>query len=174
MVFNTNILAGSSGQGGVEAFRYYQLNITAIENSAGADIIILAEIELLTGGSSQLPTMTGNAAPSPNVVSVNKTLRAGTQPFAAFDGSTSTVLQLFFDLPSTGGTTNPAIIKFDLGPGNTLDKPDQLRLNRISSPAEYFPTNFTLEGSNDDSSYDVLLTVTSNTMPSQSKTYDIP
>ena len=173
MVFNNSILAGAGGQGGaVESFRFYRLNVTAGQNS---NLLIVAEIAILdSSGTNQFPTMTSNTAPSPNVTSTNRSIFSTFDAFKACDKNINT----HWGVPA-GASSNPfpAQWNIDLGSGNTIDKPAKLALTNLNSgDNEYWPVDFTLQASNDDSTYTTLLTVTGMTASSvgQTNTFTIP
>lgn len=98
--------------------------------------------------------MTASNAPSPYVASASSFFPT-LDPFRAFDGLTNGYWV-------TNGT-NTGWIKIDLGSGNTYTIGTYaVRVNTIPEPNRA-PQDWTLQGSNDDSSYTVIDTVTGQT-----------
>ena len=165
MVFNNSILAGASGQGGaVESFRFYKLAVTAVN---GLTNFALANIQVNIGGTGQFPEMTADNAPSPNVITTSGSTVSTNFPFHVRDDDLNNLWAC--------AQASPTFWQLDLGSGNTINKPDELLLK--NHPGNTLsPRDFTLQASNDGSSFDILLTVTGNTFSSgsQTKTFTIP
>ena len=100
--------------------------------------------------------MTSDSAPSPYVASASSQY-AEFGPYRAFDGAVS--LGHYW----LTGSTQSGWLKIDMGSGNTYKLSYyQLQMNTIPETARA-PKDWTLQGSNNDSDWDILDTVTDQT-----------
>lgn len=136
------------------AFRYYRFNFTAGSSTS----IMVEEVELIGAGGTDL-TSPGMA------VSADGYHNGTLIPAYAFDNSHSTQWQ--YNVPY------PHWLKVDLGAGN---EQEVLRY-RISGSSQtaYCPTAWTFQGSNDDSSWTTLSTVSGQSwVYPDTKTFSTP
>ena len=138
--------------GGGTAYRYFRLNIS---DNNGDPYTAVAELEIMVDVTSY-PTsnMTSDSAPSPLVASASA-FTAGDNPYKAFDGSPSN--------PTWQMNAASGWVKVDLGSGNEIVATSAKVTGPNSANAARAPKDFTIEGSNDDSDWDVLATTTSET-----------
>ena len=137
------VLGGVSAAAG---FQYWKLNITAINSGAN---VALTLIELKSGGVNQIPAMTSNTAPSPNVITF--TAETSNKAFHAVDQNAGT----FGWAPSF---VNPTFWMINFGAGNKITA-DTLVLKNHTGTATVSPSDFTLQVSNDGVSFTTVLTV---------------
>lgn len=157
------IMASASGA----TYRYFKLDVTAVD---GGSYVQVDELKLFVA-STQYPVsaMTGNSAPSPLVASASSELSGNYAAWRAFDHA---VLGGGFIWSNLSGTTG--WLKIDLGSGNGIAI-TSFKLT-AGDTANRTPKNFTLQASNDDSSYSTLKSVTGATGwgTSEERTYAIP
>ena len=126
-------------------YRYLKINGTATTDGPGGSY---REIKWFVDTTDYpAAAMTANDAPSPLVVSANE--EDSGAAYLAYDNSSA-----HWDTT----TSLPSYIKLDLGAGNEIE-PTSVKLTAGAAYNRVF-LNFTLEGSNDDSAWDVLKTVT--------------
>jgi hypothetical protein len=138
----------TGGGGGGDSYRYFRLDITA---NNGANNLNISEFEVRTsaGGASVLtggtPSASENTFPSTN------------GPEKAFDGSSTTFW-------ATAASSTTGWLQYDLGLGNEVVAAEYAV--QIATSTTRTPRDFTLQGSNDGSSWTVLDTRTSETWTS--------
>jgi len=108
------------------------------------------------------PQMTANNAPSPYVAAASTVFAAGQEAYRAFDRNYST---------STYWTSNglPSWLSFDFGSSIIIDGYTIYGSNSVNDN----PRNWTFEGSNNNTSWNILHTVTSATAIPAGGTYSI-
>jgi hypothetical protein len=148
MTNQRNMQKGAAGVGG--GYRYFKINVTAIQGTPSSDSCIAMNIEWRVATAEQLPTMTSNTAPSPYVISTNT---SETDAYLCYDDNAGTYGKI--DSPYT----SPAWIKVDVGAGNEFT-PDSITYRAHAGGPQHSPKDFTIEASNDDSAWDVLDTQT--------------
>ena len=109
-------------------------------------------------GASIVPTMTANNSPSPYVVSASTEFAADHAAWKAFDGKVS-VLDAAANNP-WAATVSTGWLKIDLGSGVTKQVQKYVLISRQASMANQAPKNWTFEGSNNGSTWDILDTQT--------------
>jgi F5/8 type C domain len=131
-------------------YRYFRLNITTDEAGAYPNV---GELKIYVGATKYpTSTMTSNTAPSPLVASASSEY-SGQQAYKAFDDNTGT---------NWGGNANPpGWLEIDLGSGNEI-APSSYHIV-ASSLGTRSPKDFTFEGSNDGTNWDVLSSPTAQT-----------
>lgn len=142
--------APAGGGGGGAGYRYYRLVITANNNDTYVGTHSL-ELRESVGGADVAPGSGGAA-------SALDTYNTNYLPEYAFDGSPSS---MWF-----ARLTNPIWLQFDFGAGNEKEIVEYAVgacLTTGTSFDDRSPRDWTLEGSNDGSAWDVLHTVTGET-----------
>lgn len=157
----TNQTAWTSGQtrtftlGSTSAaYRYFRLNISA---NNGDSLVQVAEL-FLDGTLTQqflVSLMTANNAPSPFVASASSTFSTNS-PYRAFDRSFDSLSDRWM-----GSGSGVDWLKIDLGTVRAIVT--GYLINIRSSEPNRAPKDWTLEGSNDDSSWNTVHTVTGET-----------
>ena len=109
------------------------------------------------------PAMTANNIPSPYVAAASSQFSSGQEAFRAFDRNYSTVSNYWT------GNALPAWLSFDFGSSIIIDGYTIYG----SSNAVDNPRNWTFEGSNNNSTWTILHTVTSGTAIPNNGTYSI-
>lgn len=133
-----------TGFANAATYRYLRLYV-----SDANSFLSLTKLRWLNSSVEQTPlNMTSNSAPSPNVTSASTELSASFEAWGAFDSSTSTYWL-------TANSTDPHWIKIDLGSGNEVSV-DEIGITVSAHSAAYYPVDFQAEGSNNDSTWDVL------------------
>jgi len=141
-------------------YRYLRMNSTAATSTTYVGI---GEMEYFVGDTLYpTQTMTGNSAPSPLVASANVET-VGTEAFRAFDDSKHPTISKWQANVNTN--TTPSFLKIDLGSGNGIAATSFA----IFAPEtqDRTPTQFTIQGSNDDSDYTILGSFGTGTWASQ-------
>lgn len=131
------------------AYRYYKLNAT---EGASGSVFMINEIELypwITAGS--------DLTTSGMTVTDNQNYGAGYEGSKAFNNTFSTGPGNRWQM---NGTSYPIWVKIDLGSGNAQSVCSYMVM---CDDASYYPKTWTLEGSNDDSSWTTISTVTGQT-----------
>ena len=158
----TRMRMAAAGRGGT-AYRYFRCNVT--QNNGNA-YLSCVEFQVMVGASSYPTTignMTSNTAPSPLVASASTTA-AGDDPWHAFN-NVLTGVKWQTNSVQTGW------LKIDLGSGNEQVATAFKYTNQSGGDAAArAPNDFTFEGSNNDSDWDVLYTVTDATGWGQNET----
>lgn len=103
--------------------------------------------------NNYIPTMTADNAPSPFVASASS-FNPGDNPYEAFNKLTTSATSYCFIIGSSGW------LKIDLGTAQTVSK---YRIGGVSTGTSTDPKNWTFEGSNNNSTWDILDTVTNAT-----------
>lgn len=101
--------------------------------------------------------MTASNAPSPYVASASSEFDAGHAAWGAFDGGVG-INQYWIT-----AATNTGWLKLDMGSGNAYKIGTYALQNNSIPEPNRMPKDWTLQGSNDDSSYTVIDTVTGET-----------
>lgn len=137
----------------MSAYRYYKLNCTA-GNSGGA--FMINEIELY----SWIPPMTGE-----DFTTTSMTVTDNQNNGTGYEG-----FQVYNDTPAVINGDNcrwqknsqsyPIWVKIDLGAGNAQEVVSYMVM---ANDPTYAPKDWTLEGSDDDSSWTTVFTVTNQT-----------
>lgn len=135
--------------GNSTAYRYYRVNVTAVN---GGGFVVIGQLYLYTVVVNNFSpaTMTASNAPSPYVASAS-TEFPGFNAWKAFDGSTATMW--------AANSVTSGILEIDLGSGNACKLSGYTILfydgNRTRAPK-----NFTMQGSNDNSTWTTVDTET--------------
>ena len=135
----------AASTGGVTAYRYFQINIS---DNNGDAFTAIAELEWMVGATAY-PTsnMTSNTAPSPLVASATAET-AGDEAWHAFNGSAAN--------PGWQMNLTSGYLRIDLGAGNEIIATSAKVTATVVADTARNVKDFTLEGSNDASSWDVL------------------
>ena len=155
---DANVAASST------TYRYLKMNSTS---STSSTYVGIGEMEYFVG-STLYPTqtMTSNTAPSPLVASANEDTGAGAElAFNAFDDTKSAGVSKW----QTAAGTPTGFLKIDLGSGNGI-APTSFGIFAPETQ-DRTPREFTIQGSNDDSSYTVLGTYHTHTWESEGQRY---
>ncbi|MCP4184239.1 MAG: discoidin domain-containing protein [Hyphomicrobiales bacterium] len=140
-------IAGFVGGGGVGInYRYYRINVS---NAQGTTNVLIAESELLFESVDLVPLMT--SATTSSVTVSTSAESGGREGFKAFNDSNVSPSQW------SAGAAPVQWIKVDFGSNTTLDA---YSIESRSDSNIGSPEDWTFEGSNDDSSWDVLDTQT--------------
>ena len=141
------LVANKLHRGGISAgYQYWKINITAINSGAN---VALTLIELKSNGVNQIPAMTSNTEPSPNVITFSA--ETTNKAFHPVDQNAST----FGWAPVF---SSPTFWQINFGAGNKISA-DTLVLKNHTGTSTISPTDFTLQVSNDGVSYTTVLTV---------------
>lgn len=135
----------------MSAYRYYKLNFTA-----GRDLYVfmVCEIELY----SWIPPAPGADLTTPSMtVTDSQNYGAGYEGLKAFNNTFGTGPGYRWQCNST---SYPIWVKIDLGAGNAQEVVSHMVM---ADDSNYSPKDWTLQGSNDDSSWTTLVTVTNQT-----------
>ena len=144
---------------GISTYRYFRLTTTAVD---GGDRTAIGELQILTEDGTAYPTsnMSSNSAPSPLVASASTEASGSEAAWYAFDGTEGGSNGW---MTSSGNTTG--WIKIDLGSGNGIEF-DSAKITSIATavgPVNRSPKDFVIEGSNDDSAWTNVLTISGST-----------
>lgn len=155
MFYNKATLWRGASSGGGAAYRYYRLNVS---QSFGGSYLIIAEVELrATIGGADL------TSPSTPVTQ-------SSQDGAAMAGSKV----VDNDIVTTWATSAayPWWVRMDLGTPQSIA---QVQITRLNNPQGFngAPYNFTVEGSNDGTSFTVLGTFISSDWTPTVKTFNL-
>lgn len=133
------------------AYRYYKLNCTV---SASSGVFMINEIELYLGLSgapgSDITTPSMTVTDNQNYGVGHEGAKAFNNSFTIGDGSRWQM----------NGQSYPIWVKIDLGSGNTQEVLSHMVM---ADDPTYAPQDWTLQGSNDDSTWTTVATVTSQT-----------
>lgn len=115
-------------------------------------------IAVRTTSGNLLPVMTSNTSPS-GVASATSINTTDYEPFKAFTGTVSGMLDSWASsaIPTAG---SPQILKYELPVAKIRNKITIVNRNYTAVAS---PNSFTFEGSNNDSDYTILLTVSNDT-----------
>lgn len=135
-------------------YRYFKLNVTAVD---GGTLVGVDELKIYVGGTKHPnQTMTAPTAPSPLVASAGSNLSGNNREWRAFDDAVQGGGFVWY---SSGGP--PDWLKIDLGSGNGI-APTSFKITAPDTPNRA-PKDFTVAGSNDDTNWTTLKTVTGET-----------
>ena len=132
-------------------YRYYRLNITSGNGGAGPQI---GEWQIRVSSTDQIPTMTG-ATTSGVTMSADHEHSAPFLAWKAGDDDDAT----FWDADNAG----VSVIKVDFGAGGGFEHDDYTVKAAPGGQSAFAPNSWTFEGSNDDSNWTVLDTVSGET-----------
>lgn len=121
-----------------------QVNVQPDWTSTGGDSLILNKPFQTLSSSGLIPTMTSNASGG-YTASASSQFSTSYYAYKAFDNSTGTRWATLFL-----GTYDPFWVKIELPSAKRVWKAS------LVPYANYYPTSFRIEGSNDDSTWDVL------------------
>jgi len=155
-MFKVNNLVGFGGgpvASGATAYRYFRINIT--DNVDGSGFTHVGELQIMVS-TTAYPTsdMTAASSPSP-LVAAASTESSGGEAWHGFDGSNTAEWV-------SDGVVVPQWLRIDLGSGNEIVA-TSAKITADNANAGRMPKDFTIEGSNDASSWTVLTTVTGET-----------
>ena len=150
----------------VSSYRYFKLDVSAIN---GGSLVGVDELKIYVGAPKYpSSTMTSATTPSPLVASSSSNLSGNNREWRAFDDA---VMGGGFLWYASGGA--PAWLKIDLGSGNAIT-PTSFKITGPDT-SNRAPQDFTFQGSNNDSAWTTLKTVTGATSwgVSEERTYTI-
>jgi len=137
-------------------YRYFKFRYTALNGNP--NFMLLGELKIMDGATEH-PTsaMTSNSAPSPYVAT--ESAYDGNPAYKAFNKVTAGGDQYW-----NSGTTSAAEITLDVGSGNEFSPSSfKVKSHDLSSILNSNPKDFTLQGSNNETDWDVIWTITGET-----------
>jgi hypothetical protein len=158
--FSTSAAAAAASSGNTHAYRYYRINVTAVQVAGNVPGITEVEIAATAGGADTTSGRTYTAT----------TEFPGEEASKAFDDNTGT---------NWGGFDNslPQALRVDYSAtSGSWIAANQLKITaRAGGSVDQSPKDFTFQGSDDGSAWTTLITKSGEVWTSgETKTYQVP